>query len=77
MATKRIKQYNLIIASEDNDARDGMLFTNNELERMPFFEKRDLLRGIKLVRVKVYNTDVYYCFGKRFATAIKEYEAEK
>lgn len=77
MATERIKQYNAIITSKGNDARDGMLFTDKELERMPFFEKRDLLKGIKLVRVKVYNTDVYYSFGRRFASAIKECIAEK
>lgn len=77
MTTKRIKQYYAIITSEDGDTRDGMLFTSKELKRMPFFEKRDLLSGVKLVRVKVYNTDAYYSFGRRFASAIKEYIAEK
>lgn len=75
MATKRIRIYNAVIAPDS--AIDGMLFTDNELKRMSFFEKRDLRNGIKPARVKVYNTDVYYFFGKRFASAIKEYIAEK
>lgn len=70
--------YNMIVAKpSDSDVRNGMLFTDKELERMPFFEKRDLLSGVKLARVKVYNTSVFYFFGRRFASAIKEYIAEK
>ena len=61
----------------DSDARNGMLFTDKELERMQWYERRDLLSDAKLARVKVYNTDVFYCFGRRFASAIKEYIAEK
>lgn len=75
MVTKRIRIYNAVIAPDS--AIDGMLFTDKELKRMSFFEKRDLLNGTKLVRAKVYNTDVYYFFGRRFASAIKEYIAEK
>lgn len=70
--------YNMIAAKpSDSDARNGMLFTDKELERMQWYERHDLLSDAKLARVKVYNTDVFYCFGRRFASAIKEYIAEK
>lgn len=70
--------YNMIAAKPSgSDARNGMLFTDKELERMQWYERHDLLSDAKLVRVKVYNTDVFYCFGRRFASAIKEYIAEK
>lgn len=71
--------YNMIAANpSDSDARNGMLFTDNELKRMPWYERRDLLaHGAKLVRVEVNSKDTYYCFGARFATAIKKYIAEK
>lgn len=75
MATKRIRIYNAVICP--NSAVNNMLFTDKELKRMAWEQRRDLLSGVKLARVKVYNTDVFYCFGRRFTTAIKEYIAEK
>lgn len=71
----RIRIYNAVICP--NSAINNMLFTDKELKRMTREQRRDLLSDAKLARVKVYNTDVFYCFGRRFASAIKEYITEK
>lgn len=71
MAAKRICIYNAVICP--NSAINNMLFTDKELKRMTWEQRRNLLDGTKLTRAKVYNTDVFYCFGRRFASAIKEY----
>lgn len=75
MVTKRIRAYNAVICP--NSAIHNMLLTDKELKRMTREQRRDLLDGAKLAKARVYNTDVYYCFGARFATAIKKYIAEK
>lgn len=75
MAVKRIRIYNAVICP--NSAINNMLFTDKELKKMAWEQRRDLLSDAKIVKARVYNTDVFYCFGRRFASAIKEYIAEK
>lgn len=71
MAIKKIRIYNAVICP--NSMTHNMLFTDKELEKMQYYERRDLLSDARLVKAKVYNTDVFYAFGRRFATQVKEY----
>lgn len=74
MARKRLYSYNRVVAvCKHAECLDGMLLTNKELKKI---RERNyhFLDGTKLEKVKVYNTDIYYCFG-RFANEYRLVEA--
>ena len=66
--------YNLV-TEETDQLPVGVLFTDKELESVlknknpnyVYYSQRP-----KTCKVKVYNTDVYWCFGYRFATVYQE-----
>lgn len=67
MARKVI--YNLV-TEDTNELVAGILLTNKELE---IVNKGKLFKQkLKICKVKVYNTDVYWSFGYRFANVYQE-----
>ena len=65
--------YNLVIESTD-ELVAGVLFTDKELEAVCKNKVSNVYyrQKPKTCKVKVYNADVYWCFGYRFATVYQE-----
>lgn len=63
------RTYNMVL-HETGACPEGELFTDKELEKFKTqYPMRDWPR---VCRVKVYNEDVYFSFGVRFAAVIQE-----
>lgn len=71
MKKKRLYAYNRVAAP--GDSIDGMLFTDKELKNTCKYHPH-FFDGAKIEKVKVYNTDIYYFFG-RFADKYRLVEA--